>query len=71
MRGHPGLGWGSDQSIKLLPDCSSEHAQSGVMLAAVVRERGFFLFFLFFFFNLFIKPSSRIYMFFQMRRCDI
>ena len=25
----------------------------------------------FFFFNLFIKPSSRIHMFFQMRRCDI
>ena len=26
---------------------------------------------LFFFFNLFIKPSSHIHMFFQMRRCDI
>ena len=24
-----------------------------------------------FFFNLFIKPSLRIHMFFQMRRCDI
>ena len=30
-----------------------------------------FLVIFFFFLNLFIKPSSRIHMFFQMRRCDI
>ena len=29
------------------------------------------IFYFLFFLNLFIKPSSRIHMFFQMRRCDI